>query len=184
MAFTEPEPEVPPVLENDLAALDQTSGKRGGYRKLWALCLGGLLVIGLLQVVYVWRDQVRAMSPFAERLVVEMCAKIPCTDAAATADAITLSARDVREHPRYQNALLVNATLLNKGPTAVPFPTLELRLLDDLGRLLGVRRFAPAQYLDESIDAAAGINLGQPVYVVLELDGNAVTAVSFEFRFL
>ncbi|MGR8920955.1 MAG: DUF3426 domain-containing protein, partial [Gammaproteobacteria bacterium] len=105
-------------------------------------------------------------------------------DEARGHSAVRLLARDVRDHPQYRDALLVNATLVNDAPDAAPFPVIELRLNDGAGRLIGARRFRPAEYLDDSIAIDAGMGPGQPVYVVMELGGAATTASSFEFTFL
>ena len=93
-------------------------------------------------------------------------------------------ARDVRDHPRYRDALLVNATMINQAPLPQPFPVLELSLYGQTGAVLGVRRFQPEEYLDESIDPAAGMPPERLVFVVLELATPAGEAVSFEFSFL
>ncbi|NNM01160.1 MAG: hypothetical protein HKO62_10450, partial [Gammaproteobacteria bacterium] len=44
--------------------------------------------------------------------------------------------------------------------------------------------FEPGEYLDESIDPAAGMPPERLVFVVLELSTPADEAVSFEFSFL
>ena len=95
-----------------------------------------------------------------------------------------LLARDVREHPQYRDALLVNATIVNQASTATPFPVIDLRLRDAAGRVLSARQFRPAEYLDQSIPIELGMPSARPVYIVLELAGNAADAVSFEFTFL
>ena len=92
-------------------------------------------------------------------------------------------ARDVRDHPQYQDTLLVNATLVNREDHPVPYPKLQLGLFDHLGTALGVRRFTPADYLDRSLDLAAGMPPDQPIYVVMEIASLKVPADSFEFTF-
>ena len=108
----------------------------------------------------------------------------PAVDAARAVNAIELATRDVRDHPRYRDALLVNATMINQAPLPQPFPVLELSLYGQTGAVLGVRRFQPEEYLDESIDPAAGMPPERLVFVVLELATPAGEAVSFEFSFL
>ena len=71
------------------------------------------------------------------------------------------------------------ATLREVGWSAI-----ELRLIDGVGELIGVRRFEPAEYLDDSIAISAGMAPGQPIYVVMEIGGDAAQATSFEFSFL
>ena len=97
---------------------------------------------------------------------------------------MSLLARDVREHPQYRNALLVNATLMNRLSEPVPYPVIELRLHDRVGALLGMRQFQPGEYLDRSISIEDGMPVDRPIYIIMELGGDALRAVSFEFSFL
>ena len=92
--------------------------------------------------------------------------------------------RDVRDHPRYSDALLVNATISNRSAEVQPFPVVQLSLFDTAGRIIGARRFTPEEYLDESIDMERGMLPDKPVHIVLEVTGPTEGAVSFEFRFL
>jgi hypothetical protein len=92
--------------------------------------------------------------------------------------------RDVRDHPQYQDALLVNATIVNDAEFTQPFPVVELTLFDQAGVALGVRRFQPREYLDASVNVEAGMKPRQSIYVVLEIAGTSSEAVSFEFKFL
>jgi hypothetical protein len=97
---------------------------------------------------------------------------------------IELQARDVREHPQYQNALLVNASLINREPKPAPFPVLQLGIFDQTGTLIGIRRFKPGEYLDESFDLVSGMPPGRSIHIVLEIAGISERAEGFEFTFL
>jgi hypothetical protein len=92
--------------------------------------------------------------------------------------------RDVRDHPQFKDALLVNATIVNDAGFAQPYPVVELTLFDQSGVALGVRRFEPREYLDVSVDIDAGMQPQQSIYIVLEIAGTSSEAVSFEFKFL
>jgi hypothetical protein len=92
--------------------------------------------------------------------------------------------RDVRDHPRYDQLLLVNITIENQADLPKPYPAILLVLYDTNGRIIGYRRFTPAQYLDAAVDAGAGIMPRQPVHLVLEIADAGESAVSFEFYFL
>jgi len=152
-------------------------------RRIWSVlaALGALAL--LAQLAWLEQARVEAWLPASRPLFATLCAHLDCRPAAPTA-AVRLVARDVREHPQYRDALLVNATLVNEGATPEPYPTIELRLHDAGGRVLGARRFAPAEYLDQSIVIADGMPPAQPVYIVMELGGDAAAAASFEFTFL
>ncbi len=98
--------------------------------------------------------------------------------------AVRVMERDLREHPRYRDALLVNAILVNQAAFAQPFPILELALYDTEGAVVAGRRFEPREYLDRALDADGLMPAGQPLHVVLELVGPKRPPASFELRFL
>jgi predicted Zn finger-like uncharacterized protein len=98
--------------------------------------------------------------------------------------AVRVMERDLREHPRYRDALLVNAVLVNQAAFAQPYPILELALYDTEGAVVAGRRFEPREYLDRALDADALMPAGQPLHVVLELVGPKRPPASFELRFL
>ncbi len=108
------------------------------------------------------------------------CALPPRRDVAM----LHIVSRDVRDHPQYRDALLVNATIVNDAEFTQPFPVVELTLFDQAGVALGVRRFQPREYLDASLNVEAGMKPRQSIYVVLEIAGTSTEAVSFEFKFL
>lgn len=108
------------------------------------------------------------------------CALPPRRDVAM----LHIVSRDVRDHPQHQDALLVNATIVNDAEFTQPFPVVELTLFDQAGVALGVRRFQPREYLDASVNIEAGMKPRQSIYVVLEIAGTSAEAVSFEFKFL
>jgi hypothetical protein len=113
-----------------------------------------------------------------------VCARVGCqVQPPAPLSTVVMLARDVRDHPQYQDTLLVNATLVNREDHPVPYPGLQLGLFDHLGTALGVRRFTPADYLDRSLDLAAGMPPDQPIYIVMEIASLKVPADSFEFTF-
>jgi predicted Zn finger-like uncharacterized protein len=175
----------PAVLQSDLAALAGVRGRRGLSRALWKSLAVLAFAAAALQLAWIYRDRVTTLLPAAIPVVATLCDAIRCN--AANGDdpqALRLLARDVREHPQYHEALLVNATMVNEAPAAEPFPVIELSLHDAAGNVLGARRFRPSEYLDESIAIDEGMPPDRPIYIVMELGGNAHAAVSFEFRFL
>jgi predicted Zn finger-like uncharacterized protein len=98
--------------------------------------------------------------------------------------AVRVMERDLREHPRYRDALLLNAILVNQAVFAQPYPILELALYDTEGAVVAGRRFEPREYLDRAMDADGLMPAGQPLHVVLELVGPKRPPASFELRFL
>ena len=176
--------DVPAAIEDDLAALGGARPAAGVGRWAWRVAATLFGVVLLLELALVLREPLVAAWPQSGPLIARLCELPLCPAASPDAGAVELLAREVRDHPQYENTLLVNATVVNRTDAPHPYPTIELILRDGNGQLLGARRFAPDEYLDGSIDAAAGMPPAQPVYLVLELGGDAARANSFEFNFL
>lgn len=181
----------PPLVELDLPLTLRGEGGRTAARKgrrrtvLWTLGALLLLVVLAAQYAYFHRTVLVAEYPQARPLVTRLCKRLGCTlPVRRDLAAIHILNRDVREHPNFAGTLLVNATIVNDAAFAQPYPTLQLSLFDSNGTLLGLRRFKPSEYLDGSIDLAAGMPPHSPVHVVLEVAGASDAATSFEFRFL
>jgi hypothetical protein len=179
-----PEDDVPAVLLDDLAALKDKPRPAAWRGVLWALFGVLLAAFAALQVAFIERQALLAEVPQAALLVDALCARLPCLERRESASSVRLVARDVREHPNYRDALLVNATIVNDAKTPSPYPVIDLRLRDAAGNVLSARRFQPSEYLDQSIDIVEGMPSARPVYIVLELAGKASNAVSFEFTFM
>ncbi len=179
-----PAQDVPAVLLDDLAALESAPRLSAWRAMAWTLFGLVLTALAAVQVAFIERQPLLAQVPDAAPLIDALCARLPCLERREAASSVRLLARDVREHPSYRDALLVNATIVNEAKTPSPYPVIDLRLRDAAGNVLSARQFQPSEYLDQSIDIADGMPSARPVYIVLELAGNASNAVSFEFTFL
>jgi predicted Zn finger-like uncharacterized protein len=146
-----------------------------------------LVLLLALAAQALWHGQAQLMRrfPATEAAYRSICAQLGCeVERLRRLDALAVTARDVREHPRYAAALLVNVTVVNRAPFAQEFPRLQLILYGVAGTPRAARRFQPEEYLDESIDVESGMAPGVPVHVVLELSDADIDAVGFEFEFL
>lgn len=153
--------------------------------RAWTAAAFVLLTAAVLQAAWFNRDLVLFHVPQLAPLADKLCARLQCSvvrnrDLAA----VRLVNRDVRLHPRYENFLLVNATIANESSEPQPFPRVQLALYDTNGATLAYRAFDPADYLDRSVDMRSGMAPGTPVHFVLEVTGPTEGAVSFEFGFL
>lgn len=174
--------DVPPILQEELLAMQEP--RNAGVSVFWLGC-AILLLIGLAaQAGWHYKDPLLkrypAAVPYAERACVVLGCELNQVEAL---EPIQLVSRDVRTHPRYENALLVNASMVNTGPETISFPTVQLGLFDPTGTAIGIRQFAPQEYLDKSIEIDTGIPPGRSVHVVLELANTSDEASSFEFSF-
>ncbi len=154
-------------------------------RILWGLGAVLLMLLLILQTGWFYRDRVVRQYPQLAPYLVRLCERLPCRVTRFNQiEDIRLVNRDVREHPRYQDSLLVNATMINDSGKPQPFPRIMLRLFDTSGKVMSWRQFQPDEYLDGSIDQQAGMAVNVPVHFVLEVTGPTAGAVSFEFDFL
>ncbi len=175
--------DVPAILRDDVAKLM----RRRGVGMYWAWSVLALVALITLtaQLGWQYRAQWRVRYPAAVPYAEKLCANLGCSLAPTpSVEGIELVARDVREHPQYRHTLLVNATLANRSATPVAYPIIQLGIYDRNGGVVGVRRFAPTEYLDASIDIVRGMPVGRSVYVVLEIAGASEIAENFEFTFL
>ncbi len=160
---------------------------RAGWvsRLLWTLGILLLLSAGAAQAAWFNRDMLLSrypeLLPYAKRI----CQEFQCTLVRnRNISAIKLVNRDVRVHPRYEDALLVNATITNLSKYTQRFPTVLLTLYDPNGDIMGYRKIPPEDYLDDSIDIEAGMASNAPIHFVFEVANETRDAVSFEFDFL
>lgn len=154
-------------------------------RLVWITGSSLLILFVLIQVAWFNRDELLDRYPKLTPWVNKLCAELECEPIRhRDLSAIKLINRDVRDHPRYEKALLVNATMSNQSHTAQAFPVVRLTLFNSSGMSIGYRSFSPDDYLDESINIFKGMIPSVPVHFVLEVTGSTEEAVSFEFDFL
>ena len=171
--------ELPPVL-----AGDDDGTARSYSRFIWSGLIVALLLFALAQLAWFNRDwllrEYPQLTPWAEKF----CERLQC-DLIRFRDvsAIGLVSRDVRSHPRYRNAVLVSATLVNHAGYAQPYPGIELVIYDTSGQVISRGRFSADEYLEPGSSPAAGMPPGVPVHLDLELAGTLPQAAGFEFRF-
>lgn len=158
---------------------------RGASRWWWATGVVLVILMGTVQFLWFQRDEVLSRYPVLIPWVEQLCVRLDCNVIRfRDASTIKLLNRDVREHPRYEHALLVNATMSNQSKTRQPYPDIQLSLYDTEGSLIAHRVFTPDEYLDDSISITQGMTPDVPVHFVLEVTGPTEGAVSFEFKFL
>jgi len=170
-----------------LEELLEPEAKRSGWfaRLCWTLLTLLLLLVAITQLAWFNRDHLLSRHPELIPYARQLCERMQCELIRyRNISAITLLNRDVREHPRYEGALLINATLVNQAGVIQPFPRIQLGLFDTSGKLLAYREFSAHDYLDASINIDNGMAADQPIHIVLEVIGSTKDTVGFEFRFL
>ncbi len=175
-------------LRQDLAEemLTELGAPRGPSARTWmALAFAAVLVVLLAgQVVYQQRDQWAQdpqWRPWLERFCDLLRCQLPLR---RDVSRIELLERDVRDHPQVEDAVLINATFVNRADFAQPYPVFEVGFSDLAGTLVAQRRFEPREYLPESDSFDAGLAPDEPVKVRLEVLDPGRRAVSFKLEFL
>jgi hypothetical protein len=145
-----------------------------------------LLLAMTLGLQWVWfnRTTVAANADWRP-LLEEFCAVLHCELPMRTdLSQLAIINRDVRQHPVESKALLINAEFENQAGFPQPYPFFEVSFIDSNGSPVAMRRFSPAEYLDEAVDITQGMAAQAPVQVVLEVMDPGEAAVSFQFDFL
>lgn len=151
---------------------------------LWSS--GVLLLLLSLAVQLAWfnRDRLLARYPQYVPQVKQLCVRYGCDLVRErNPDAIVLVNRDVRDHPRYSDILLVNITIENRSAGTQPYPGIQLTLFDSNGAVTGFRRLQPAEYLEPGTDIEGGMRARLPLHLVLEIAETTRKPVGFEFDF-
>ncbi len=141
-----------------------------------------LLALLVLQVLVADRVRLAADATWRPRIVT-LCALLHCSvpDWREPA-AFHVTAREMRPHPGAAGALLLSATFRNDAAFAQPWPLLQVQLANPEGEPLGLRRFAPRDYLGG--DPASGqIAPGQSASINLAIMDPGKRAVSFDLAF-
>ncbi len=149
------------------------------WRTLWPW-LAVMLLALLLTVQILVADRARLAADASWRpVIVELCARLRCdVPAWHQPGAFHVTSRDVRPHPGAAGVLLISATFRNDAPFAQAWPQLQLTLSNLDGEALGLRRFAPREYLGGEPETAQ-LDPGQSAAIKLAVVDPGKRAVSF-----
>lgn len=167
------------------AAPPVTRARRGGLATgLWGVASLLLIVTLAGQYVYFHRDEL-AQYPELRPWVVGFCDVLGCeVSLRKDASRISLLNRVVQSHPQHENALLIDATLVNDADFTQPYPIVELRFSGLNNQLIAARRFRPYEYLPPDTEIKPGMPPQEPVRFSLEIADPGKDAVSFQFNLL
>jgi len=151
----------------------------------WSAGMIVLLISLAMQVLWFNRDRIYSHYPRLVPVAGRICEYFGCrVFRQLDTSRIVMLNRDVREHPRFLNALLINATIENRSVQVLPYPDIRLVLYDTNGIVSGYRQFTPHEYLGEDVAIEDGMKPDAPVHIILEIGGAGGDAVSFEFHFV
>jgi hypothetical protein len=148
----------------------------------WLAAAAVLTAALMLQLMLADRHRLAGDAAWRPRLE-WLCGQLGCSlPAWREPDALRVTTREVRPHPKVPGVLLVTLSFRNDARWAQPWPLLEIALHDLDGQALGLRRFAPTEYLG-SPPAQPLIAPGQSASATLEILDPGKRAVAFTFDF-
>lgn len=131
---------------------------RKSHHWMIAATLAGVAL--LLQAAHFWRvelAEIPAIGSWLRPLYASLDAPLPDN---WDVGAYVVAKDTISNHPEVTGALLVNASVTSNAARPQPYPLLKITLLDRWGEPIGERFFAPAEYLNDSADAASLIEPG------------------------
>jgi predicted Zn finger-like uncharacterized protein len=174
----------PLEAENIPAALLFETGV-AGTRTSWGSIAAALFLTLLLLGQYTWAERYRLAGipdfrPYLDTACAVLGCDLPLRHETAKLEVLE---REIRNHPHASDALLVNATFVNRADFAQRYPIFEVTFSDVSGTPVAMRRFLPSEYLDD-VDLSRGMAPGQQTRLMLEIVDPGDRAVSFQFDFL
>lgn len=149
-----------------------------------ALVLVLLLVLVLAgQWLYhrpaLWVDHPQ-WRPWADRVCAVLGCELPLR---RDTRQIELLDREVRDHPRLRETVLITASFVNRAGFTQAYPVFEVIFSDLSGRDLAVHRFRPEQYLEDPAGIPVGLAPGEVTRVRLEVPDPGRQSMSFRMEF-
>jgi predicted Zn finger-like uncharacterized protein len=164
----------------------EISVARRNFPRLILLACVNLLLIAALAGQFLWfnRDSLSVREDLREYYL-ELCTLAEKAVNCALPDYINLkqiSTRRlvVRSHSEINDALIIDAIILNDGIFAQPFPGLELKFTDIEFNTVASRRFESSEYLDGELTGLGYMPGGTEVRLALEIMDPGKDAISYE----
>ncbi len=164
---------------------DENRKKTGSNsRVIWSSLVVILALVALAQLAWFNRDDLVRRYPALAPWVEQLCGSLRCQSIRARdVSAIELLNKQVSQHPRYRDALLASATMVNNAEFPQRFPDIELLIFATDGQVVSRGRFRPDEYLGPEAKPSSGMPPGVPIHVGLDLTGTVQQGASFRFRF-
>lgn len=148
-------------------------------KRAWMGASAVMVVLLLAQIAWLQFHALNRTQPYRS-FYVFVCPFFGC-ELPALIDRAKIRAYNlvVRNHPDAQNALMVDAIILNNAAFEQPYPDLVLAFstLDD--KPVATRRFTPREYLGGELAGQKFMPQNQPVHLTLELVDPGPEAVNY-----
>jgi predicted Zn finger-like uncharacterized protein len=144
------------------------------------------LILSLLaQAVYFYGGRLVLELPALDPVLSPVCALLGCRlTPPQRIDLIDLVEAQVAPHPRFDRALRIRATLVNRASHVQTYPHLEVSLSTSKGLVVARRVFTPHDYLAQPTDGDDGLPPYVAVKVSLDVTHPDVRASGYEIRVL
>lgn len=172
-AGTLPEPE---------SASSARPPERAAY---WIAGSVAAVLVLLVQVVVFYGKPLGHRVATLKPAIAGVCELLPCRQLAPIdLQRLDLTETRVAPHPRYDRALRVKATIVNRADHAQPYPLLEVSLIDNRGHLVARRAYPPREYLQKSETIDKGLAPNVAVHVSLDITSPGTKASGYEVLLL
>ena len=148
---------------------------------------GNLLLLLLLttQGIVFYGGQLAQNFPAAQPLLAGVCRVAGCQlTPQQNINLIDLVEAKVAPHPKFDKALRIRATLVNRAGFTQPHPVMEVTLSDSNGQIIARRAFRPEEYLEKLSDDKRGMPQNVAVSVLLDVTHPNNRALGYEIRLL
>ena len=151
----------------------------------WAVGSALLLLLMAGQALIFYGYEFARRTPALRSAVDLLCDPLPCR----RLPLIDMRRMDLVEtrvapHPRYDKALRVKATLVNRAEMVQPYPLLEVSLIDSQGQLVARRTYPPREYLSKPEVIQQGMPPQLAINVQLDITSPGVQASGYEVLLL
>ncbi|WP_257294732.1 DUF3426 domain-containing protein [Endozoicomonas sp. YOMI1] len=173
------------IHELDQRETEETINEQQLRRKrtYWGVAACSLLVLLTLQFAWFNRNTL-SLNPALRPAYAMACNLLSCTlPPMVNLNAIKSVDLVVRSHPDQDNALQVDAVIINEARHPQPFPDLKLTFTDINGRLVANRTFTPSEYLGGELAGSDEMPKAQPIRLGLEIIDPGEQAVNYQLTF-
>jgi predicted Zn finger-like uncharacterized protein len=184
-------PSATAAVPAEAAGTDTTPAPLDPFRRprtraiYWSL--GNLLLVLLLlgQGVVFYGPELAREAPELRPAINSLCGFLPCRHSPAIdMRRLDLVETRVTPHPRYDRALHIQATLVNRAEYVQPYPQIEVSLIDSQGQLVARRAYGPREYLRNPETIRKGLPPQVAVNIQLDITSPGAQANGYEILLL
>ena len=151
----------------------------------WAAGCTLLVLLFAGQTLIFYGHSFARQTPMLRPVVAALCDPLPCRKLPPIdMRRMDLVETRVAPHPRYDKALRVKATLVNRAERVQRYPMLEVSLIDSQGQLVARRTYRPQEYLNKPETIQQGLLPQVAVNVQLDITSPGKQASGYEVLLL